>query len=115
MQKKTKVDTRLCLNFCRYYKPGKNEELKCQGYIVVHEIMRDGKNLALHRSARTAIPDRVTQEELTGRICSVCAFRENDCDYILTGGIALACGGFVLLCHLLGTGELTLEEIGNAY
>jgi hypothetical protein len=114
MRKKGKEDTRLCLNYCRYYKPGRNEELKCQGYIVVHELMRNGRNLALRRSARTALPDRSTQEELARRVCAVCAFREHDCDYVLTGGTALPCGGFAVLCHLLGSGEVTLEEIGNA-
>jgi hypothetical protein len=114
MQKKAKADDRLCLSYCRYYKPGRNEELKCQGYVVVHEIMRKRCNLALNQSVRATTPDRATQERLTERVCSNCAFAENDCDYLLTGGSAVPCGGFVFLIHLLGTGALTFEEIEDA-
>jgi hypothetical protein len=111
MQKKGKTDRTLCLNFCRYYKPGKNEDLLCQGIVIVHDIMRGGKKLQLERPVRAAVPNAATLEELKGRVCAVCAFRRSDCDYMLTGGTAPPCGGFVLLSHLLGTGELMLEEI----
>jgi hypothetical protein len=40
-----------------------------------------------------------------------CSFHEADCDFVLSGGTASPCGGYVLLFHLLGSGDLTLEEL----
>jgi len=44
-------------------------------------------------------------------VCTVCSFQKADCDFILSGGTAPPCGGYALLLHLLGSGDLTLEEI----
>ena len=109
--KQGKTDTTLCRNFCRYYKPGKNEELACQGFVVVHRLIEKGRRLSQDRPRRTSVPDARTIEGLKGRVCSACSFREADCDFILSGGTASPCGGYALLYHLLGSGDLTLEEL----
>jgi hypothetical protein len=109
--KQGKTDTTLCRNFCRYYKPGKNEELACQGFIVVHRLIEKGRKLSRERPRRTTAPDRRTIEGLKGRVCAFCSFREGDCDFILSGGTASPCGGYALLYHLLGSGDLTLEDL----
>lgn len=111
MQKRARRDTALCVNYCAYFKPGKNEDLACQGFLVVHGILRRGKRLPLGRPERTAVPDDRTLAELKERVCAVCSFRESDCDYVLSGGTAVPCGGFALLSHLLGTGDLRLRDI----
>lgn len=105
-----KDDTTLCRNFCRYYKPGKNEELSCRGFVVVHRILRKGRKLPLERPETLSLPDAGTVESLRNRLCRACDFHEGECDFVLTG-TATPCGGFILLAHLLGTGELTLAEI----
>ena len=110
-RKRAKDDTALCMNFCQYYKPGKNEELACQGFVVVHGLIRKGRKLSREKPRRPAVPDARTVEGLKGRVCSVCEFREADCDFVLSGGTAPPCGGFALLLHLLGSGDLTLAEI----
>jgi hypothetical protein len=46
------------------------------------------------------------------RVCAFCSFQASDCDYIATNGAAAPCGGIALLSHLIGTGDLTLHEIG---
>lgn len=102
----------LCVNHCTYYKPGKSEELQCQGFVVVQRIVTSGKELSLERPRRAAAPGAEIIEKLKGRVCGPCAFREADCDFILTNGTAPSCGGFALLSHLLGSGALTLDEIG---
>jgi len=111
LEKKGKTDTRLCQNLCQYYKPGKNEELACQGFIVVHRLIGKGKRLSQEKPKRAAAPDTRTADGLKERVCAVCSFREADCDFILSGGTASPCGGYVLLLHLLGSGDLMLEEI----
>jgi hypothetical protein len=114
-RKKTgKTDTTLCKNFCQYYKPGRSEELACQGFVVVHRLIGKGKRLSQEKPRRTAVPDAKTVEGLKGRVCGVCTFRESDCDFVLSGGTASPCGGYALLLHLLGSGDLTCEEIERA-
>jgi hypothetical protein len=110
-EKKGKADTTLCRNFCKYYKPGKNENLACQGFVVVHRLIGKGKQLSQAKPQRTAVPDVKTVEGLKGRVCGACSFHESDCDFVLSGGTASPCGGYVLLFHLLGNGDLTLEEL----
>ena len=109
--KQGKADTRLCRNFCQYYKPGKNEELACQGFVVVHRLIEKGRRLSQEKPRRTAAPDARTIEGLKERVCTACSFRAADCDFILSGGTASPCGGYALLFHLLGRGDLTREEL----
>jgi len=111
LRKRAKEDTTLCANFCQYYKPGRNEELACQGFVVVHSLITKGRKLSQEKPAIAAKPDARTLEGLKDRVCSACSFREADCDFVLSNGTAMPCGGFVLLSHLLGSGELKLEEI----
>jgi hypothetical protein len=108
-----KPDTTLCRNFCAYYRPGQNEDLMCQGFIVVHGLLRSGRRISLERPERSAAPARRSVESLRKRVCAVCSFRAADCDYIATDGAAAPCGGITLLSHLLGAGELKLEETGE--
>jgi hypothetical protein len=110
-RKKAKNDTRLCENFCKYYKPGRNEELECQGFVVVHRLISKGRKLSQERPGTVSAPDARTLAGLKGRVCSACSFREADCDFVLSGGTEAPCGGFALLSHLLGSGDVKLEEI----
>lgn len=103
-------DRTLCHTYCTYYKPGKNEEFLCEGYVVVHRIQGGGKVLR-ERPERLAAPDEETLKALRDRVCGRCSFRANDCDYSATAGRLPACGGIVLLSHLLGSGDLTLNDI----
>lgn len=108
--KRKKKATTLCENFCIYYKPGKNEDLACEGFAVVHRLIEHGKKI--HLAKRTdIIPGRATVDALRSNVCRICSFHAGDCDYILTGGKAAPCGGFVLLSHLLEGGEITAEEL----
>ena len=101
----------LCVNHCTYYKPGRNEELECQGFVVVHRLITKGRRLSQERPGAASAPDARIRDGLKSRVCSACSFREADCDFMLSGGTAAPCGGFALLAHLLGHGDLKLEEI----
>jgi hypothetical protein len=110
---KTKVNAapEVCINFCQYYKPGKKEGLECQGFVVVQRLLRGGRPVSQRRPQRTATPGAQTVDKLKDKVCAACSFREADCDFILTNGSAAPCGGFALLSHLLGCGEIELEDI----
>ncbi len=114
MKKKSTAGETVCRNFCVYYKPAKNEELACRGLVVVQRLIEAGRAIPLARPEAAVPPDKRAEESLRQRLCRACDFRENDCDFILTGGNASPCGGFLLLVRLLGTGKITIEEIETA-
>lgn len=101
----------LCLHFCPYFKPGKNEDLACRGYIVIGAMLDRGLSVPLHRRKEGHAPSPETTESLNQALCKDCSFFEQDCDYILTRGNASACGGFRLLSLLVDEGLLRIEDI----
>ncbi len=110
MKKKTGPARALCEQHCSYYKPGKNETMACEGFAVVRRLIEQGRDLPLGRRAPGS-ESTGSQSALRKTLCARCGFREADCDFILTGGKALPCGGFVVLRHLLDEGKVAIEEI----
>jgi hypothetical protein len=108
MTDKTPLEQILCLKFCTYYKPGKNEELACRGYMVVERLLREGKSIDLDRTSGES--SRIPTDRIVNALCLACDFQKQDCDFMLDRA-ARPCGGFVLLAQLLGTGVITIEDI----
>jgi hypothetical protein len=111
MNKKEHLIQRLCLPFCCYYKPGKNEKLLCRGAAVVERLILAGKRLPADvNSLKTS--DRYTTELMLLHLCRVCEFREHDCDFA-EDGKSSPCGGFVFLSKLLASGAITADDLGE--
>jgi len=108
MKKNFPLNKTLCLNFCTYYKPGKNEELACRGYEVVERLMQRGKALAFEGSGTEF--DRARAESLVQRMCANCDFRKDGCDFMMDRQ-APPCGGFVLLAQLIEAGIITIDDL----
>jgi hypothetical protein len=98
----------LCLNFCSYYKPGKNEELVCRGYEIVQRLIQRGNQLEFAGRGRGF--DRTKAESLVQRMCVDCSFQQDGCDFMLDRK-APPCGGFVLLAQHIESGVITIEDI----
>jgi hypothetical protein len=98
----------LCLKYCSYYKPGKNEELACRGFRVVERLMQEGRKIIGESPGVSA--DMKDMDQLVQALCSVCTFHEHDCDFF-QDRVSQPCGGFVLLSQLLGSGRITIAEI----
>jgi hypothetical protein len=103
------MEQTLCLKFCSYYKPGKNEELACKGYMVVERLLREGKSLVLESNSSELNP--VLADKMVKTLCIACDFHEQDCDF-MQDRAARPCGGFIFLERLLGFGVITVEDIG---
>jgi len=101
----------LCGNFCSYYKPSKEEELACRGFIVVKRLMEAGKKISFERSGKKPSPPKAA--ELRESLCPPCPFYESDCDYILQEGEARPCGGFIFLGLLLDDGVICIDDVRN--
>jgi hypothetical protein len=103
------LDERLCLNFCPYYKPSKNDELACMGFLVVETLIERGKKITFDTSEKKL--NAVTEETLMQNMCIDCPFYEDDCDFIQQKEKSLPCGGFTLLGNLLEANIIGIDDI----
>jgi len=108
MNERPLLEQTLCLKFCAYYKPGKDEALACRGFLVVAQLQQQGMAIPFDRYGQD--PDRGRGEALIRGLCMACAFHEQDCDFMQDRS-ARPCGGYVLLSQLLADGRIMLEDI----
>ncbi len=100
---------RLCSQFCPYYKPSKDEELACKGFLVVEGLIKEGKEIPFIKSDKLLEAD--TENILRETLCISCHFNKSDCDYAQEEGGASPCGGFLLLGKLYETKVLTVDNL----
>jgi hypothetical protein len=99
----------LCLPYCHYYKPGRNEELLCRGAVVVQRLVESGRSLTINENPHPGI-DCEYGEVVRQLVCGACEFRERDCDFA-RDRTACPCGGFVLLSELLKAGVIASGDL----
>jgi hypothetical protein len=109
MNKNATLVRTLCQPYCRYYKPGRNEELLCRGAVVVLRLIGSGRNLAIEQKLPPDISHEAG-EQIVRLVCGACEFREQDCDFAQDRK-ACPCGGFVLLAGLLKAGVIATGEL----
>jgi hypothetical protein len=98
----------VCLRLCSYYKPGRNEELACQGYLVLERLALHGVPIDSNKAERPR--DRAGEESLVRALCMACPFHEQDCDFMENSALP-PCGGFLLLMQLLGTKKISIDDV----
>jgi len=108
MRKSDLLVTRVCAPCCAWYKPGTNEDLLCQGAVVVERLMRSRLPPVLQPASN--VPPAVSKA-LIEKVCAACAFREDGCDFA-AGCPAPPCGGFVYLRGLLSADIIGINDIG---
>ena len=101
----------LCRRFCSYYKPSKEEDLACRGFVVVKRLTEMGKQIPFEEPGRR--PGALTEGTLMTVLCPTCPFYEGDCDFILKEGDSLPCGGFIFLGLLLDNGIISIDDVRN--
>ncbi len=106
------LSERLCLQFCPYYKSSKDETLACRGFAEVQSLIEKGVQISFHVRGRAVGAETI--EALRQRMCVVCLFYKEDCDFILKGRDASPCGGFLLLEQLIEEGTISVDDIGDA-
>lgn len=95
------------MRFCSYYKPGRNEELACQGYLVLERLAVRGIPIS---RAKGGPRDRAGEELLVRTLCMACPFHERDCDFMENSSLP-PCGGFLLLAQLLAEKDISIEDV----
>jgi hypothetical protein len=110
--KKSKPAVKLvCAQYCPYHKPGINEEFECRAFAVAQRLIETGTKVPHAKPEKTSSPGIAIARALRERICNTCSFFAADCDFILTEGKALPCGGIALISHLLRSGVITIDEV----
>jgi hypothetical protein len=103
------LQERLCRKFCRYYKSSKDEKLACMGYLVIESFSNIGREMVF---PVTAEKPRISVEKLlVGHMCTRCPFYEEDCDFVRGVQNASPCGGFIVLCHMCQTHNVSVDDI----
>jgi hypothetical protein len=126
--KEINLAERLCLNFCPYYKPVKNNELACMGFLILERLIKKGKEISFEKSDKKLYA--ATERTLIQHMCIKCSFYESDCDFVSNtlsptpgkgGTVGMRnkvafpppCGGFMLLGYLLETSVISIDDINN--
>jgi hypothetical protein len=106
------------MNYCHYYKPDKDEELACLGFVIAERLLKKGFKLFFEKKA--VCSDPATKEKLTKNMCIHCPFYEDDCDFAMEyrsneEGLSESppCGGFVFLGLLLEKNIIGIDDIKN--
>jgi hypothetical protein len=101
----------VCFQFCPYYKPSKNEELACRGFLEVQLLLEKGRRISFENRGRAVGPETV--KALVRKVCKACPFYREDCDFILKGAAASPCGGFLFLGQLVDDRAISVDDIGE--
>jgi hypothetical protein len=89
----------ICRGFCRFYKPGKKEDLRCGAYdFLAANLTEEELKLAALSAVRRC--DYSRDREIRELICSRCEFRVDGCDF-REGLASPPCGGYAIVERLL--------------
>jgi hypothetical protein len=99
----------LCLRFCSYYKPSKDNKIACKGYTVLKKLLQKGNRIPFKKPEGKI--NASTEKLLRENMCIGCPFYKEDCDFIQQEEESLPCGGFILLAHLLEEDFVTIDNI----
>ncbi len=109
----------VCRPYCMFFKEGQKEDMACRGAALIEKMVN---RQLIH-------PNALPRFEKHGRlwknykkifakyVCSACAFREKDCDFISeacdeTGENPMEpCGGFVLLALLVENDFVDMSDL----
>ncbi len=109
---------KLCKNYCHYYKPDKDEDLACLGFVIAERLMQKGITFSFGKTFKRL--DAATAVMLVKNMCIHCPFYEDDCDFAMEyrsneEGFSESppCGGFIFLGHLLEKNIIGIDDIRN--
>jgi len=123
------LTSEICKGYCQYYKPSKDEEIACMGFIIAERLAEWGLPISfpvapgpLSDKAEAEMPGEETTALLRNQICTVCPFYEKDCDFIrfhrhnapdVQQVKAMPCGGFLFLGRLLDMEIIDIRDINQ--
>ena len=110
----------LCSGHCSFYKPGKDEELACKGFLILEKLLYERKEFPA--LTQKIVLSMKAEDDLFRLLCRGCSFFEQDCDFAAwkrgEGGAAARetvnpCGGFFCLGHCIDQGQVDIDDINR--
>ncbi len=105
---------RLCSKYCSYYKPSKDEELACLGFLLAQRLAERSDLFAVKGTGGAEwqdMSDKIVSKLLREKMCPACPFYDGDCDFILTDGRAEPCGGFIFFIKLIEEDSISINDV----
>jgi len=119
MKKEALVEL-LCAGYCSFYRPEKDEDLACKGFIILERLLDEQKEVPA-RTEKMVLSTK-TENDLFQALCTGCPFFEQDCDYASwkrgEGGnepceAMYPCGGFLCLGHCIDHGTVDIQDVNR--
>lgn len=98
----------VCMRLCSYYKPGRNEELACRGYLVLERLAERGFPIGRQKAEQER--DKACEELLLQALCMACPFHDHDCDFMENKAL-VPCGGFLMLAQMLAAKDISIGDV----
>jgi hypothetical protein len=108
---KKHLQKNICQKYCSYFRPFKQEELACLGFLVIETLMKKGLPLTFEKADSEQVA--AAQQRLVLDFCFACPFFREDCDFVRKTEGAEPCGGFIFLSHLLAKNIIHIDDIRN--
>jgi hypothetical protein len=106
----------ICKNFCKFYKPEKDEALACRGFDLVLNLVGEEKinEARILEITNFTLSDYPFDGLLKEHLCSKCDFVIDGCAFREGGGEKkIPCGGYLLLSQLLSKGLIKIKDISG--
>ena len=109
---------RICAGYCSFYKPGKTDEIACNGFTMVRRLIGQSPDVVCEDGK--VAPDSHTEDALFQAVCTPCPFFESDCDFAswkkgespgLTRRDLNPCGGLLFLACAVDRGSMDIQAV----
>jgi len=117
---KTWLIRNVCAGYCAFYKPGKDEELACKGFLVLENLSLRWNEIA--SKGRKKMSHDETMDNLFSVLCVQCPFFDDGCDFAAgrrgrameaVRTDAVPCGGFLFLGACIEQGSIDIQAINQ--
>jgi len=110
----------VCAGYCAFYKPGKDEELACKGFLVLRKLTLRWDETAA-KGEKKVIRNQ-TRDNLFAMLCVQCPFFDDGCDFAAgrreetretAKEDATPCGGFLFLGACIDRGSIDIQALNQ--
>ena len=117
---KTWLIRTVCAGYCAFYKPGKDEELACKGFLVLRDLKLPWDEIDMNGQVKVVHGE--TMDHLYGILCVQCPFFDDGCDFAAgrrgetresVRMDATPCGGFLFLGTCIDRGSIDIQVLNQ--
>lgn len=116
MQKRASIVRFVCETYCPFFKPGKKENLACQGFFLINKYLPSEKICVIESVLGIAVLSgwkKIDPNFMYRIICKECPFLQDGCDFRdpQYRKETVPCGGYMVLADLWIRGNPWLANL----